>query len=170
MNTPEGWKLVPVEPTDKMLEAAWDSDAADYVGEHKRIWQLGPAYSAMLAAAPTPPEQQCGCGDRPASLCPGEWEPGCDLGANEKYVRVSRQPPPEQQAAQGELTDEQIDEFRRARGSFNDMLRAVYAAGIAAARMRPEAEVAEIMEAVKLAISNKVSVHEVERLVRERGE
>jgi hypothetical protein len=50
----EGWKLVPVEATDEMVEAAWESDAADYVGEHKRIWQVGLAYSAMLNAAPPP--------------------------------------------------------------------------------------------------------------------
>lgn len=40
--------------------------------------------------APTPPEasqQQCPCGDREASKCPGEWEPGCDLGANEQHAR-----------------------------------------------------------------------------------
>lgn len=30
----------------------------------------------------------CPCKDRAAHLCPGEWEPGCDLGANEKFVRV----------------------------------------------------------------------------------
>ena len=48
------WVLVPVEPTDEMVEAAWDSDAADYVGEHKRIHSLGLAWSAMLAAAPQP--------------------------------------------------------------------------------------------------------------------
>lgn len=30
--------------------------------------------------------RDCMCKDRPASQCPGEWEPGCDLGANEKFV------------------------------------------------------------------------------------
>lgn len=33
-------------------------------------------------------EQKCPCGDRPADQCPGEWEPGCDLGANEKYAKA----------------------------------------------------------------------------------
>lgn len=28
----------------------------------------------------------CSCGDRLASECPGEWEPECDLGNNEKYA------------------------------------------------------------------------------------
>ena len=53
------WVLVPVEPTDEMVEAAWDSDAADYVGEHKRIHSLGLAWSAMIAAAPS--AQGVGC-------------------------------------------------------------------------------------------------------------
>ena len=34
--------------------------------------------------------KMCACGDRAASLCPGEWEQGCDLGTNEKYVAVSK--------------------------------------------------------------------------------
>lgn len=29
----------------------------------------------------------CACKTRAASDCPGEWEPGCDLGANENFVR-----------------------------------------------------------------------------------
>jgi hypothetical protein len=31
----------------------------------------------------------CHCKDRPADQCPGEWEPGCDLGNNEKHIRVA---------------------------------------------------------------------------------
>ncbi len=85
--------------------------------------------------------------------------------------RVAAAPsPPEQPAAQGELTDERIDAFYRKYGTarpdgFLAAARAVIAAD-RAARKRPEAEVAEIMEAVRLALSNKVSIHEVERLVR----
>jgi len=30
----------------------------------------------------------CCCGDRECSKCPGEWEPGCDLGANPAFVRT----------------------------------------------------------------------------------
>lgn len=48
---PEGFRLVPVEPTDEMIEAGWDS-ASDYIGEHRRIDSLGTAWSAMLAVAP----------------------------------------------------------------------------------------------------------------------
>ena len=35
-------------------------------------------------------EARCVCGDRALSECPGEWEPGCDLGNNEKFVKVRR--------------------------------------------------------------------------------
>lgn len=38
----------------------------------------------------------CACKDRPAADCPGEWDPGCDLGANPAHVRVA------QPAASGE--------------------------------------------------------------------
>ena len=51
-----GWQIVPTEPTDEMVEAAWDSDAADYVGEHKRIYNMFLAYKVMLAAAPKEPK------------------------------------------------------------------------------------------------------------------
>lgn len=55
----EGWKLVPVEPTEEMREAleavlrdeGWEPDA---VGELPK----NQCYDAMLAAAPTPPQQQ----------------------------------------------------------------------------------------------------------------
>lgn len=30
----------------------------------------------------------CACKDRFKHQCPGEWEQGCDLGANERYVVV----------------------------------------------------------------------------------
>lgn len=68
MNITEGWKLVPIEPTDEMLWAA-------SVNLGKRE-----GYAAMLAAAPTPPDQEyscpCGKGDEP---CPDEnGRPLCD--------------------------------------------------------------------------------------------
>ena len=34
------------------------------------------------------PELKCMCGEKWKWDCPGEWEQGCDLGANEKYVSV----------------------------------------------------------------------------------
>lgn len=50
---PSGWRMVPVEPTAKMLAAgvAAESNASTHVQE--RLTLL--AYRAMLAAAPTPP-------------------------------------------------------------------------------------------------------------------
>jgi hypothetical protein len=36
--------------------------------------------------------ERCPCGDRPLSKCPGEWEKGCDLGANEKYAQPAQEP------------------------------------------------------------------------------
>jgi hypothetical protein len=51
--------------------------------------KLGP----ITAQVATPPKAEatqalCVCKDRAASACPGEWEPGCDLGSNPAHVRV----------------------------------------------------------------------------------
>ena len=40
-------------------------------------------------AAPAVDARMCLCKDRPLSACPGEWEPGCDLGNNPAFVRRS---------------------------------------------------------------------------------
>lgn len=45
-SVPEDWKLVPVEPTQEMMQAGFDVQ-----GSHL----YGVTYCAMLAAAPTPP-------------------------------------------------------------------------------------------------------------------
>lgn len=54
----EGWQLVPVEPTDEMLRA-WRGDMyKSYAKSHiERIGddEIGFAWNAMIAAAPTPP-------------------------------------------------------------------------------------------------------------------
>jgi hypothetical protein len=34
-----------------------------------------------------PPAALCPCKDRPSTECPGEWEQGCDLGANAEHAR-----------------------------------------------------------------------------------
>ena len=47
--------------------------------------------AGILDAGVTP---LCMCKDRTLADCPGEWEPGCDLGANEKFVRVCQGPTP----------------------------------------------------------------------------
>lgn len=54
---PEGWKLVPIEPTEEMLRA-WRGDMyksyakihIEHIGDDEIVF----AYSAMIAAAPTP--------------------------------------------------------------------------------------------------------------------
>lgn len=53
--------------------------------------------SFKAAQHPAPTAQQCHCKDRPADQCPGEWEPGCDLGANPAHAlggRPVQQPTP----------------------------------------------------------------------------
>lgn len=52
--TPEGWRLVPIEPTPQMLSVARGQMVADMLGPH-----MGPnaenTYRVMIAAAPPPP-------------------------------------------------------------------------------------------------------------------
>lgn len=43
MNIPEGWKLVPIEPTEEMI--------------NEGVSAFGGVYRAMIEAAPTPPDQ-----------------------------------------------------------------------------------------------------------------
>lgn len=47
---PDGWKLVPVEPTVAMTEALWD--------EIHESRDMNKAYRAMLSASPAAPEQE----------------------------------------------------------------------------------------------------------------
>lgn len=76
MNTPEGWKLVPIEPTERMIAAAIESknkrllklveikNEPGYKGVIGETgWPYTPViedYQAMLSAAPTPPEVKVG--------------------------------------------------------------------------------------------------------------
>ena len=62
------------------------------------------AISSLRAALRA--EEMCACKDRPKARCPGEWEPGCDLGANEQFVAVAQQ-------ERKPLTDEQIIELKK---------------------------------------------------------
>jgi hypothetical protein len=61
MKIPEGWKLVPVEPTEEMCRAA---ESCKYASSSKQ-WLGGYTpenvegiYKTMLAVAPTPPAQE----------------------------------------------------------------------------------------------------------------
>ncbi|MBD1554256.1 hypothetical protein [Pseudomonas typographi] len=54
------WKLVPVEPTDEMIEAAgeayeFDAEAEDELGFNIAVTNTAAVYRAMIAAAPQPP-------------------------------------------------------------------------------------------------------------------
>lgn len=50
-NVPDGWKLVPVEPTEAMM------DAGLYQSSHDATWaDVFSSWKDMLAAAPEPPE------------------------------------------------------------------------------------------------------------------
>ena len=44
-----------------------------------------------------PTETLCMCKDRAAKDCPGNWQPGCDLGANAAHVEVFAQTPEERE-------------------------------------------------------------------------
>jgi len=52
----------------------------------------GPDGSALSEELGAASEARCMCKDRALSACPGEWEPGCDLGNNPAHVRVYRKP------------------------------------------------------------------------------
>lgn len=67
----------------EMVTAAveeWDSWAA---GGNQGTTEC---FEAVLRKALARQVGLCSCGDRPSTQCPGEWEPGCDLGANPAYV------------------------------------------------------------------------------------
>lgn len=52
MNVPEGWKLVPIEPTKEMDKAAYFAEKTRGVRSYSDL------YRAMLAASPEPPATQ----------------------------------------------------------------------------------------------------------------
>ena len=53
MQIPEGWKLVPKEPTPEMIEAAKDNRLAQPEGTLPGS-AMRQMYEAMIAAAPSP--------------------------------------------------------------------------------------------------------------------
>lgn len=55
LTAPPGWKLVPVEPTEEMVDASMISVALSKYGRRATLRVLGArAWGAMLAAAPEP--------------------------------------------------------------------------------------------------------------------
>lgn len=59
--TPDGYALVPVEPTDEMIVAAMDSDDVTYNESDDTVFYVHhrEIYKAMLAAAPKPETGPC---------------------------------------------------------------------------------------------------------------
>lgn len=53
---PDGYALVPVEPTDEMIEAAMNCEDVLFNSDESFCVQFGNIYEAMLAAAPQPEE------------------------------------------------------------------------------------------------------------------
>ncbi|EEM8546729.1 hypothetical protein GI062_24825, partial [Salmonella enterica] len=51
---PDGYALVPVEPTDEMIEAAMNCEDVLFNSDESFCVQFGNIYEAMLAAAPQP--------------------------------------------------------------------------------------------------------------------
>jgi hypothetical protein len=51
---PDGWQLVPVEPTPKMVDATWDHPIDKNGGIESQNARNVRIYRAMLAAAPAP--------------------------------------------------------------------------------------------------------------------
>jgi hypothetical protein len=82
-------------------------------------------------ASPAPAEPLCMCKDRVLSKCPGEWEPGCDLGANEKYAQGAPSPAGEREPA---ITDEQALALATEHGAGTMLLPTQRAAAIARGR------------------------------------
>lgn len=54
--TPDGYALVPVEPTDEMIAAAMNCEDVLFNSDESFCVQFGNIYEAMLAAAPQPEE------------------------------------------------------------------------------------------------------------------
>jgi hypothetical protein len=48
---PVGWKRVPIKPTRDMIDAAHNHECIDF-------YEAGITWEAMIAASPTPPEQE----------------------------------------------------------------------------------------------------------------
>lgn len=61
-------------------------------------------------------EEMCSCGDRESSKCPGQWEPGCDLGNNAdhalQYVPLVNETSKDKKP----MTDNQIEQEIQSKG------------------------------------------------------
>lgn len=81
------WKRGKLMALARSLEYCADHAAPDSLpGAMREVAQK--IVAALSPQSPGGGMALCMCKDRPLSECPGEWEPGCDLGNNEKFVRV----------------------------------------------------------------------------------
>lgn len=64
--------------TDKWQELDLTQEEAQQLVDHLCALLKDLDYASM-----------CTCGEKSVTDCPGEWENGCDLGANERFVVVS---------------------------------------------------------------------------------
>jgi hypothetical protein len=69
---PEGWQLVPKEPTEEMLRYGLDAFIGAHDAQFSKNEPCGPIYKRMLFKAPQPP---AGEPEQEAGACPvkGEW-------------------------------------------------------------------------------------------------
>lgn len=71
--TPDGYALVPVEPTDEMIEAAMNCEDVLFNSDESFCVQFGNIYEAMLAAAPKPQNIPGNIPAGKSTLTPDGW-------------------------------------------------------------------------------------------------
>ena len=103
--------------------------------------------------------EQCSCGDRLKDQCPGEWEPGCDLGNNPAFARrVALKQPEQCMAREADYT------------GFNDPWLHAFAALVAAAEREACAKVAkETVCDIHLGTGIKIYGTKAAAAIRARG-
>jgi hypothetical protein len=107
----DSWRLI--GPAIGALKAALEQPYAEQAHRveqetHGRM-RIDPVTGNVSIGTPTEQPERCACGDRPKGKCPGEWEPGCDLGNNPAFARRVALEQPEQEP----LSDEELDRLWR---------------------------------------------------------
>lgn len=130
VSVPTGWKLVPMEPTAAMLDAAFDTEVVHTEwGVDAFVENTAEVYGAMLAAAPEAPAQQkpvahlpcCGYADTSAL----KWNPYNSVAQCHNCGQVYAAPNP----ARHPLTDSQVKELVKKQPA-EDLCRWSYGMGI----------------------------------------
>lgn len=92
---PDGWRLVPVEPTDAMLLTLASDGEAEVIAKHPE-WHpmlldrsgVPQRYAAMLSAAPPPPEREPLTNEQIDDIFRSMY--GCEPDANDEFSDVCR--------------------------------------------------------------------------------